>query len=255
VSKNQFLPPKVRRPRRDLAPIVDQAESLFGFTVAGSYRRQKDMVGDLDLLVPPWRDFNEACVELMETWNYEPARQGPLKSEGSVQWEGSTLLLNLWRVPEPNAWGGMLLFATGPYDLNIMMRSKAKGKGWTLSQYGLFEPDNDPTKDLRQLDGDTREGVRTRSIVEDLEDLEKDIFTLLGLTYVSPVERENWRDYLLPSHKVERDTVEVRSSDGVTIYHVDMENGRAIECECKGFSYRRSCRHLAEAEAKARRSS
>jgi len=252
VSKNQFLPPKVRRERKNVTSFVKYLEESFDVVTAGSYRREKETVGDLDLLVPPWKDFEETVEEFRTILSYEPIRSGALKSEGTIPFGDdidAPFLINLWRVPEVSAWGAMLLFATGPYDLNIMMRAKAKGKNMLLSQYGLFDL-GVGDQDGKQLDGDHGQ---THSIVEDLADLERDIFHLLDLQYLSPVERENWRDVLLPSRKVDRDVVEILSSDGHTIYHIDMQDGKAIECECKGFSYRRKCRHLVEAEAKARR--
>jgi DNA polymerase (family 10) len=241
VTKNQFLPPKVRRPREDVNLLVAQAEDMIGLVTAGSYRRQKETIGDLDFLVPPERDFEGQIVELQTVWGYEPARSGSMKSEGLIDWEGSPFLINLWRVPEVAAWGGMLLFATGPYDMNIMMRARAQGQGWKLSQYGLFDQED------KQLD------YQGSSVALEHEAAEKSIFDMLGLQYIGPVERETWRRYLLPRHDIKRNVVKVRSSNGTDFYDVDMENGKAVHCSCVGFGYRARCRHLAEAEEIARR--
>ena len=241
MTKNQFLPPKVRRPRTELVAAAEQLTDVFNMVVAGSYRRQKDTIGDLDVLVPPERDFGEAIEEFTLLSGYEPLRSGPMKSEGIVEYRGNPLLINLWRVRDTNAWGAMLLFATGPFDLNIMMRSKAKGHTWTLSQYGLFDSQD------KQLDigGPRGEGWTD-------EQLEADIFRLLGLDYVSPKERETWRDHIGRPPKTTR-FVRVASSDGVSYYNVEIDaHDKAIDCECKGFEYRHKCRHLVEAEAIAR---
>lgn len=235
MPKGQWMPPKVRRPREELTPVVDTLTRM-GYVVAGSYRREKPDVGDLDILIPPELEFQDV-VEEFKTWNaYTEIRGGQMKSEGIGQLHGTPLLLNLWRVPNDKSWGGMLLFATGPYDLNIMMRSRAKSNICTLSQYGLFQIGNN-----EQLDaGDKETG-------------EQEIFAHLQIPYLTPVERETWRDRLLPKddHKFHR--VKIESSKGDTEYEVVVRDGVAIDCECKGFIYRGKCKHLAMAESEVRK--
>jgi len=234
MPPNQYLPPKIRRPHQELTPAVSKIVAC-GFVVAGSYRRGKATVGDLDIVVPHYHDFGEA-EEIMRTFfNYVPVRSGQMKSEGVSSLNGEPLLLNLWRVPSSQAWAGMLLYATGPMDLNIMMRAKAQSKEWKLNQYGLFELGVLSQEDTRQLDNGEEE---------------KQIFELLDIQYLTPVERENWREHLLPRQKTTGTFVSVLSSDGVTTYDVEITNGKAVECPCKGFGYRHTCRHLAEAERK-----
>jgi DNA polymerase/3'-5' exonuclease PolX len=230
----KFMPAKVRRPREELTPVVGLLEKA-GYVVAGSYRREKADVGDLDILIPPEFEFVEIVEEFKSLYGYEEIRGGLMKSEGIGSLHGSPLLLNLWRVREPKAWGAMLLYATGPYDLNIMMRARAKTGGCTLSQYGLF------TLTDVQLDaGDKETG-------------EQEIFAHLNLPYLTPVEREKWRDRLLDKkdHKFQR--IHIDSSRTDDVYEVTIRDGVAIDCECKGFQYRGQCKHLAMAEAEARK--
>jgi DNA polymerase/3'-5' exonuclease PolX len=198
---------------------------IAGLTVAGSWRRQKDTIGDLDILVPNVYNMVTAVHTAQLFFGYEEIRGGAMKSEGIATYKDAPLLLNFWYVPNELAWAGMLLFATGPHDLNIMMRAKAKAQGKTLSQYGLFQDDV-------QLDNGLEEDQ---------------IFDLLGIVYLTPVERETWRDYLIrtPSPNIE---VQVPSSDGVHAYTVTLKDGKGFDCTCKGFAYRNSCRHLREAE-------
>ena len=223
----KFLPPKVRRPRESLQLAVAQIEGPMCCLVAGSYRREKDTIGDLDCLVPPDVDIGQVVEDFTTSFNYDPIRSGPLKSEGVCIYDGWPLLINLWKVPLERAWAGMLLFATGPMDLNVMMRACAKGREWKLSQYGLFNDEG------HQVDkGDT----------------EEQIFKLLDLPYLTPPERENWREHEFGvGDRIER-KIKVESSSGDTYYDVTLKNGKATMCTCKGFVYRSKCRHLKEAE-------
>jgi DNA polymerase/3'-5' exonuclease PolX len=224
----RFMPKKVRRPRDEMAQAAGQLEA-FGMVVAGSWRREKETVGDLDALT--WEPIAEAVHVAQQYFQYEEIRGGEMKSEGIATYRGEPLLLNFWHVPQPRASAGMLLFATGPHDLNIMMRAKAKAQDKTLSQYGLFQ-------NGEQIDvGAT----------------ELDIFEKLGMVYLTPVEREHWRDYLTRklSPNVE---IQVPSSDGTNFYTVTLKGGKGWDCTCKGFAYRSQCRHLEEAEDLYKRS-
>ena len=224
MADKRFMPAKVRRPRAELDSAVEQVQR-FGYVVAGSYRREKPDVGDLDILVPAHMNFGEAVEEFRTLFDYEEIQGQGMKSAGLCQYQGTPLLLNLWRVPKASAWAAMLLFATGPYDLNIAMRARAKGKSLTLSQYGLFAGE-------KQLDRG---------------DIEEDIFEQLRMPYLTPVERNEWRDKLVrPTSMTE--VVQVPSSNGVTFYDVTIKDGEAQDCECAGYQYRSKCRHLEEAE-------
>lgn len=231
----RFMPPKQRRPRTELLLAVAQIEQM-DYQVAGSFRREKPDIGDLDILIPPHLDFGESIEQFQEWFQYKPIRQGGMKSEGLAMYNHSPLLLNLWRIPTPQAYAALLLFATGPYDLNIAMRARAKTRGLLLSQYGLFEPKlgNKETQD--QLDsGQT----------------EEEIFTLLKYEYLSPVERENWKGRIRIKLPLPKTSVyNIPSSKGTSSYQVEVNSqGNATQCDCMGFTYRQKCRHLTEAEA------
>lgn len=237
----KVMPSKTRRPRKDLDMAVRQIEGLRRgeIKVCGSYRREKETVGDLDILTGPDLDFGEMVEWFTNVFGYEEIRGGSLKSEGITEYKGGPLILNLWRVPTVSAWGAMTLFTTGPYDLNIMMRARAQIREWKLSQYGLF-------------DGETQ---------LDTGESEEDIFDRLELQYITPVQREDWRTYLLPKDKVQADfgrIVNVHSSrpnhppHQVRLEKRENEFWEAVECECEHFTYRKTkCRHMKEAEVTA----
>lgn len=140
---------------RDL-PGVERAEA------AGSYRRQKETVGDIDILVVaknPQKVLDEVAeLPLVQ----EIAARGPTKL--------SFNLPNLLRVDvrclKANEWGSALLYFTGDKEHNIAMRKIAIKKGWKLSEYGLF-------------DGEKVIASKT----------EEEIYKKLGLPWVEPTKR------------------------------------------------------------------
>ena len=87
------------------------------FILAGSIRRMKDEVGDIDAVV------------------IDSEREG--KQDNFFVGE---VKFNVYFASE-QSYGAMLMFATGPSGYNIGMRRKAKHMGLKLNRYGLFDRD------------------------------------------------------------------------------------------------------------------
>lgn len=69
---------------------------------------------------------------------------------------------------DPDSFGAMMLYLTGPLEFNLMTRSRAKKRGMVLNQKGLF-------------DRETKELIASKT--------EQDMFDALGLPYKEPAER------------------------------------------------------------------
>jgi len=130
--------------------------------VAGSIRRKKPMVQDIDLVLIPSDPWN---------LNVELKKLGQVKVSGQKMMQvmmGSTQL-DIYFADE-NTWATLLLIRTGSAENNIRLASKAKKQGWHLaaSGEGLFDAT----------------GVRIAG------DTEYSIYKALGLTWQLPEERE-----------------------------------------------------------------
>lgn len=131
---------------------------------AGSLRRKKETVGDIDILVT-----TKNPKEIMEGFlkNSQIKRviaTGPTKSTVVFS---SGIRCDL-RVLQPDQWGSALLYFTGSKNHNIALRKIAIYKGLKLSEYGLF-------KGKKILAGKT----------------ESEIYSKLGLPYIEPEIRED----------------------------------------------------------------
>jgi len=95
--------------------------------VAGSIRRKKDWIGDIDLIV---RGDDLLLLEGL----------GEAKERGESKWtfvyKGQQV--NVFKCKEEH-WGAMLLYLTGPKGSTVGLRIKAKKKNYVLNQYGLFD--------------------------------------------------------------------------------------------------------------------
>jgi DNA polymerase (family X) len=155
------------------APLVAALGAVPGVSrvdVAGSLRRGRDTVGDLDLLAQA-ADGEAAMAALRGDGRViEVIGSGPTKT--SVRLRGG-VQVDL-RVVEPDAYGAALLYFTGSKAHNVALRSRAAERGLRLSEYGLFELD-------------ARGEIATRVAGAH----EEDVYGALGLTPVPPELRED----------------------------------------------------------------
>ncbi len=157
--------------RFKLSVAEAEAEALVGFlrdsgrvVVAGSYRRRRDTVGDLDVLVTA---KNGAAVgnRLVEYENVaQVVAHGPTRTTVMLR---SGLQVDVRAVPE-ESYGAALLYFTGSKAHNIALRGLANQHGWKLNEYGLFSG-------KRRIAGTT----------------EEDVYEKLGLAFIPPELRED----------------------------------------------------------------
>ncbi len=139
-------------------PGVDRAEA------AGSYRRKKATVGDIDVLIITKKPqaVHDAIINLPFVRNV--VASGDTKLSFTMQ---SGIRTDL-RFVRKDQWGSALLYFTGNKEHNIALRKLAIKRGWKLNEYGLF---------------DAKENV-----IASRE--ERDIYDALELPYYEPWERE-----------------------------------------------------------------
>lgn len=137
-------------------PGVERAE------VAGSYRRRKETVGDIDVLVVTKKPeaVSNAVAKLPIVRNV--VAHGEKKLSFDLQAGIRTDI----RFVRRDQWGSALLYFTGSKEHNIALRKRAIERGWKLNEYGLFEGEK---------------------IIASRE--EKDIYEALGLPWIEPTER------------------------------------------------------------------
>jgi DNA polymerase/3'-5' exonuclease PolX len=131
--------------------------------VAGSYRRKKAYIGDIDLLIDS-DDYPKFIQAMMD--KYEVLSSGEYKSSFLID-SVNNIQCDVISVPgEERAF--QLLYLTGSKEFNIMMRGYAKHQGYKLNQTGLYDQNDDRISGLNE---------------------EKDIFEFLKMNYVSPEDR------------------------------------------------------------------
>lgn len=105
--------------------------------LAGSIRRKKDLVRDIDIVLATNHSVSEISTLLIET-GYKIKYGGDVKLRieyliGDTIRGGDIILTN------EKSWPFALLYLTGSVEFNIVMRDKARQHGYSLNQYS-FEP-------------------------------------------------------------------------------------------------------------------
>jgi DNA polymerase (family 10) len=148
-------------------PLVDYLQAGEGVErveVAGSYRRRKETVGDLDILAIS-ASREEVIQHFTEYENVaEVVSEGETRSTVALR---SGLQVDL-RVVEPESYGAALFYFTGSKAHNIAIRNIAIDQGLKVNEYGVFE-------DEEQIAGET----------------EEEIYDLFDLPYIAPELRED----------------------------------------------------------------
>jgi DNA polymerase/3'-5' exonuclease PolX len=218
MSKGKLIP------QGDALDLVQPVLDMLGPSarIAGSLRRGKDMVRDVDVVFQG--HFDDELIQA-------------IKDEANVVQGGERKIRLVVPVPgmegeeipglqvdvvacEPDEFGACLLYLTGPHEYNIEMRAHAKAMGLKLNERGLW-------RDEERIAGAT----------------EKDIFDALGLHFTTPPGRTHLKTF---AGQVRWSTV-ILGSKGDR-YEVALRGDGSWHCPCRGFSFRRKCRHIDEAK-------
>lgn len=107
--------------------------------IAGSYRRKKATVGDLDVLVVTKKPeaVSDAIAALSIVKGVVAHGDKKLSFDLILSLSKGSIRVDV-RFVSRDQWGSALLYFTGDKEHNIMMRKVAIARGWKLNEYGLF---------------------------------------------------------------------------------------------------------------------
>jgi len=172
-------------------------------TPAGSLRRGKETVGDLDLLVTGPR----AAAALDRFAAYPEVKEilakGENKASARIGEQG--IQVDVRALPM-DSFGAALQYFTGSKEHNVALRTRAVKMGLKLSEYGLFRASDD--KPLASA-------------------AEEEIYSALGLAWIPPELRENWGEIEAAAESRLPVLVETTDIRGDLHMHTTSSDGRA----------------------------
>jgi DNA polymerase (family 10) len=163
----RFLLSFGRKTAEEIIPYLSEGGGLEQIAAAGSLRRGKDTIGDLDLLAT-----GPGAAEALERFVSHPKAHSVLgkgPNKASIQYGLEGLQVDLRALPH-ESYGAAMQYFTGSKEHNILLRSRALKLGLTLNEYGLF-----------RLEGEERVAGET----------EDEVYGQLGLPWIPPELREN----------------------------------------------------------------
>ena len=187
----------------ELIEDLRQVPGVDAITPAGSLRRGRETVGDLDLLVTG----PQATAALERFLAYprveEVLARGGNKASAKVGREG--LQVDVRTLP-PDTFGAAMQYFTGSKDHNVAIRTRAVKMGLKLSEYGLFRVDDDS-----KVAGATEAGV----------------YEAIGLPWIPPELRENSGEIEAAEEGRLPELVELSHIRGDLHMHTTETDGRA----------------------------
>ena len=188
---------------RELTAYLADLDGIEAITPAGSLRRGRETIGDLDLLVT---GPNAAAALDRVAANprvHEVLGRGPNKTSVKLGREGLQVDV---RALEHASFGAAMQYFTGSKEHNVALRQRAIRMGLKLSEYGLFRAEDDV-----RVAGETEEGV----------------YGALGLDWIPPELRENNGEIELAEAHALPKLVDQRDIRGDLHMHTTATDGRA----------------------------
>jgi len=168
-SKGRFLLSEAYYLAEEIINELKKLKEVNKIIVAGSLRRMKETIGDIDLLVTIKRNVKDGAKKVMDrfvnlrgvikVWDYGLTKSSIRFNKG--------IDADL-RVVKDYEFGSALQYFTGSKEHNIVTRKIALDKGLKLNEYGVFK-------------GKKRIGGKT----------EEEVYKLIGLPYIEPELRES----------------------------------------------------------------
>lgn len=164
-----------------LAPVVEhvrQAAGVARVEVAGSFRRRKETIGDVDLLAECDGD-GTAVVDHFVAYPGAQRVDAAGGTKGNIVLP-SGLSIDLRVIPR-RSFGAALQYFSGSKEHNVAVRTRAVRQGLRVNEWGVFRiPEGADPESLGKEDGERLAGAS-----------EEEVYEALGLAWVPPELREN----------------------------------------------------------------
>lgn len=194
--------------QRLVAYIAKAGTAVESVTPAGSLRRGKETVGDLDLLVTmrpghdKQKDVDAVAAHILK---YPEMKQELAHGENKVSFLLDSSMQVDVRLLEKKSFGAALLYFTGSKEHNVALRGRANGMGWTLNEYALTT-----------LKGGKVVASKT----------EEEIYSKLKLDYIEPELREATGEIEAAEHHKLPKLVKLADIRGDLQMHTTASDGR-----------------------------
>jgi DNA polymerase (family 10) len=214
---------------RSLIEYLQDAPGLERLQVAGSYRRKRETVGDIDILAISKGDPER----IMEHFTAYPSSLETLASgdtRGTIRLE-SGLDVDL-RILEPKSFGAALVYFTGSKAHNVHLRQLAQDRDLRISEYGVFEVEGEGEAEGDPWSGEWIAGKTEGGVYEQVD-----------LPWIPPELREDRGEIEAAAEGGLPELVELRDIRGDLQMHSTWSDGKSSledmlrACRDRGYRY------------------
>jgi DNA polymerase (family 10) len=206
---------------KPLVEYMERVPSVERVEAAGSFRRRRETVGDIDLLVLSEGDTGD----VMKRFTGYPGVQR-VEAEGDTR--GRIVLRSGLpvdaRILPRDAYGAALHYFTGSKEHNVAVRALAARGGLRINEYGIFE-----------VDGAERVGGAE----------EAEVFEAVGLPWISPLLRENRGEMEAAKEQRLPDLIDEEDIRGDLQMHSSWSDGKTTLREMVAACRQRGYEHMA----------
>lgn len=155
---------------RSIGRHMQQCDAIDQMQWAGSYRRGRDTIGDLDLLAVA--SDRAAAMDHLEA--FPSTSQTILRGDTKISIRVGRAFQVDMRLVQPHEFGAALQYFTGSQAHNVHVRRIAKDQGLKINEYGVFRIDDDT-----QIAGAS----------------EAEVYQSIGLPWIEPELREDRHEF------------------------------------------------------------
>lgn len=202
-SAGRFLLSFARAIADELSAEFSTLDGIERVETAGSLRRGRETVGDLDLLVTGPRALAALDLIVKHPKTQEILGQGTNKA--SVLFGLDRLQVDVRALPH-ESFGAAMQYFTGSKEHNVVLRTNAIRQGMTLNEYGLFR-----AEDNARVAGDS----------------EEEVYRQIGYAWIPPELRENSGEFEAAQAGTLPNLIEASQIRGDLHMHTAATDGRA----------------------------
>ena len=207
-----------------LSKYLSTIPGIDKITPAGSLRRGRETVGDLDILVTGkcCVDDAERAAAIEHTAKYPPLMDVIASGDNKISFRLRSGMQVDVRLLPPASFGAAMQYFTGSKGHNVALRQRALKMGYTLSEYSLAELETE-----KPVAGAT----------------EEEIYSKLKLDYIPPEMRENLGEIeLAAKHELPRLITATDLQGDVHMHTVETDGRNSIEemaaaAQARGYKY------------------
>ena len=222
----RFLLDDADRTAEKLTEHLQHIQGIEKITPAGSLRRGRETVGDLDVLItgPCCVDDGQRAGLIEEILRFPGILQVLAKGDNKVSFKLRSGMQVDVRLLPPESYGAAMQYFTGSKNHNVTLRQRALKMGYTLNEYGLFRLDNE-----KRVAGAT----------------EDEIYGALKLACIPPEMRENCGEIeVAAAHKLPR-LITLKDLKGEVHMHTIETDGKCTIAEMAEAAKERGYKYIA----------